>query len=168
MSFLDHFTNWLEDLDMMYPVHRNSDQMIFRAPQIYYRPWNNLLASNEGRGMSIVQADKDKFQVFLDVQQFNPKEINVKVVDSYVVVEAKHEEKEDEHGWISREFIRKYMIPEQCDIDQVTSTLSSDGILSISAPRKEKAVTQNERSITIEQTGQPALKETPKESKEEK
>jgi len=115
-----------------------------------------------------VQADKNKFQVILDVQQFKPEEIDVKVVDKCVVVEAKHEEKKDEHGWISRQFVRKYMIPEQCDIEQVTSTLSSDGVLSIVAPRKEKPETQNERTIKIEQTGKPALQEKPDEKKAEK
>ncbi|KOC70256.1 Protein lethal(2)essential for life [Habropoda laboriosa] len=141
-----------------------------RNPLMYYRPWNELLRKTEGGGTSTVKADKDKFQVILDVQQFKPDEINVKVADRCVIVEAKHEEKQDEHGWISRQFTRKYIIPEQCDIDQVTSTLSSDGMLSITAPRKDDPKTQNERSITIEQTGKPALKENTeeKEEKEEK
>jgi len=118
--------------------------------------------------MSTVKADKDKFQVILDVQQFKPEEINVKVVDKFVVIEAKHEEKQDEHGWISRQFVRKYMIPEQCDIDQVTSSLSSDGMLSITAPRKDKPKTQNERAIKIEHTGKPAIQEKVQEKAQEK
>jgi len=134
----------------------------------YYRPWGELLRSREEGGMSTVKADKDKFQVILDVQQFKPEEINVKVVDKFVVIEAKHEEKQDEHGWISRQFVRKYMIPEQCDIDQVTSSLSSDGMLSITAPRKDKPKTQNERAIKIEHTGKPAIQEKVQEKAQEK
>lgn len=98
------------------------------------------------------------FQVQLDVQQFKPEEIDVKVVDKYVVVSGKHEEKKDEHGWISRQFVRKYLIPEQCDVEQVKSSLSSDGVLSIMAPRKEQPELQNEKVIPIEQTGKPAVK----------
>ena len=139
-----------------------------RNPLIYYRPWGELLRKNEGGGTSTVKADKDKFQVILDVQQFKPEEINVKIVDKYVVVEGKHEEKQDEHGWISRQFTRRYMIPEQCDIDQVTSSLSSDGVLNIIAPRKDKPKVQNERTITIEKTGKPALKETEEKTEEKK
>lgn len=142
------------------------DRRPSKTPLLYYRPWGELLRSSEGGGTSTVQADKDKFHVILDVQQFKPEEINVKVVDKCVVVEAKHGEKQDDHSWVSRQFVRKYLIPEQCDIDQVTSTLSSDGVLSITAPRKDKEITQNERSVTIEQTGKPALKEA--EKKEEK
>lgn len=112
-----------------------------------------------------MKANKDKFQVILDVQQFKPEEIDVKVVDKCVIVEAKHEEKQDEHGWISRQFVRKYMIPEQCNIEEVSSSLSSDGVLTITAPRKEKSETKNERSIKIEHTGKPAIQEKQKEEK---
>ena len=104
-----------------------------------------------------MQADKDKFQVVLDVQQFEPSEIDVKLVDKFVIVTAKHEEKQDEHGWISRQFVRKYLIPEQCDIDQVASKLSSDGVLTITAPRKDQPKLENERVIKIEHTGKPAI-----------
>ncbi|KYM86572.1 Protein lethal(2)essential for life [Atta colombica] len=139
------------------------------GPVIYYnRPWGELLRSREEGGISTVKADKDKFQVMLDVQQFKPEEINVKVVDKFVIVEAKHEEKQDEHGWISRQFVRKYMIPEQCDIDQVSSSLSSDGMLSITAPRKDKPKSQIERTIKIQHTGKPAIQEKAQEKVQEK
>ncbi len=75
-------------------------------------------------------------QVSLDVQQFKPEEINVKVVDDHVVVEGKHEERQDKHGFISRQFTRRYLLPPNVNIEAVKSSLSSDGILSISAPKK--------------------------------
>lgn len=78
-----------------------------KSPMEYYRPWSELLRKGEG-GASIVVADKDKFHVNLDVQEFKPDEISVKVVDRFVIVEANHEEREDEHGWISRRFTRKH------------------------------------------------------------
>lgn len=59
-------------------------------PLLYYRPWGELLRQAEGGGTSTVKADKDKFQVILDVQQFKPEEINVKVVDKFVVVEGNY------------------------------------------------------------------------------
>lgn len=72
----------------------------------------------------------------MDVQQFKPEEINVKVVDNYLVVDAKHEEREDSHGYISRHFTRRYKIPSDVDIDAIKSKLSSDGILTLEAPKK--------------------------------
>nr|CAD7199475.1 unnamed protein product [Timema douglasi] len=96
--------------------------------------------------------------VNLDVQQFKPEEIKVKTVDNYIVVEGKHEERKDEHGFISREFQRRYLLPEGVDPQAVTSTLSSDGILSIAAPKVVPAV-GNERAVPITHTNAPAIKQ---------
>ncbi|XP_063981208.1 protein lethal(2)essential for life-like [Diachasmimorpha longicaudata] len=189
------FSNWWEDLDrphrlvdqdfglqlepeqllsphLLSRYFHPSDYHRPRHPLVYHRPWAELLRKTD-TGASTVNADKNKFQVILDVQQFKPDEINVKVVDKCVVVEAKHEEKQDEHGWISRQFVRKYMIPEQCDIDQVASNLSSDGVLTITAPRKQVPKVEGEKIIKIEHTGKPAIRETgdaghKKESKDDK
>ncbi|XP_029054437.2 protein lethal(2)essential for life-like [Osmia bicornis bicornis] len=128
-----------------------------KATDIYYRPLNELLRRGES-GASTIMADKDTFKVILDVQQFKPEEINVKLVDRFIVVEAKHEEKRDEHGFISRQFVRKYLLPEQVDENQLASNISSDGILTITAPLKKTEGKPNERTIKIEFTGKPAIR----------
>ncbi|XP_008551690.1 protein lethal(2)essential for life [Microplitis demolitor] len=134
-----------------------------RFPTAYYRPWADLMRDDE-KGTSVIKADKDKFQVSLDVQQFKPEEINVKVQDNFIVVEGKHEEKSDEHGTVSRQFVRKYLIPEQCMPDKATSSLSTDGVLTITAPRKPEAIeAKKEKPIKIEFTGKPSIEhEEPK------
>lgn len=123
----------------------------------YYRPWRHLAAAVRDQGSSI-KTDKDKFQVNLDVQHFAPEEISVKTVDGYIVVEGKHEEKQDEHGYVSRQFVRKYALPEGTSADTVESRLSSDGVLSITAPRKPPAAVEGSRAVPIQQTG-PVRKE---------
>ncbi|XP_050669827.1 protein lethal(2)essential for life-like [Leptidea sinapis] len=126
---------------------------IVAVPQInnnYYRPWRNIGASGEG---SSIKADKDKFQINLDVQHFAPEEISVKTADGFLVVDGKHEEKQDEHGFISRSFTRRYQLPEGIDEASLTSKLSSDGILSISAPLQVPPKSSNERIVPIIQTG---------------
>ncbi|CAL7948312.1 unnamed protein product [Xylocopa violacea] len=127
------------------------------ALDLYYRPLAELLRRSGG-GTSTITADKDTFKVILDVQQFKPEEINVKLVDRLVVIEAKHEEKRDEHGYISRQFVRKYLLPEQVDESQLASNISSDGVLTITAPVKEVEKKSNERNIKIELTGKPAIR----------
>lgn len=92
------------------------------------------------------------FQVCMDVQQFSPNEISVKTVDNSIIVEGKHEERQDEHGFISRQFTRRYALPKGFDPNSVVSTLSSDGVLTVSAP-KPQALENNERVISIQQTG---------------
>lgn len=87
-------------------------------------------------------------QVILDVQQFSPDEITVKTVDNHVIVEAKHEEKQDEHGYISRHFVRRYVLPPSHDLANVTSTLSSDGVLTITAPKKVRSIEPRQSALT--------------------
>jgi crystallin alpha B len=98
------------------------------------------------------------FQVNLDVQQFKPSELTLKTVNDYVVVEGKHEERQDEHGFISRQFQRRYKLPADIELDTVVSQLSSDGVLTISAPKKALPPSGNERVVPITHTQAPALK----------
>lgn len=120
-----------------------------------------------GKG-AVTTVGKDGFQVSLDVQQFKPSEVTVKLQDNTVVIEGKHEEREDQHGYISRHFTRKYVLPKEVDIEQLASSLSSDGILTIKAPKKQAAI-EGERVIQIQQTGpaRNSIKENPKDPKDE-
>lgn len=99
-------------------------------------------------------ANKDGFQVNVNVQDYSPDELSVKAVDNTIVVEGKHEERQDEHGFISRQFTRRYTIPNGYDIKSCISHLSSDGILTLKAPPLAKTIEDNNiRAINIEQTG---------------
>ncbi|KAL0278687.1 UNVERIFIED_CONTAM: hypothetical protein PYX00_000437 [Menopon gallinae] len=122
----------------------------------YVRPWRDFNRQNSGS--STLQVDQDKFQVILDVQQFAPNEITVKTNNNTIIVEGKHEEKQDEHGFISRHFIRKYLLPEDTEPLNITSNLSSDGVLTITAPKKVTPAVTGERTIPINQTGVPAAR----------
>nr|XP_029721748.1 protein lethal(2)essential for life [Aedes albopictus] len=122
---------------------------------IYNRPWRHSgIAARQDSG-STIHADKDKFQINLDVQQFSPTEISVKASDNSIIIEGKHDEKQDDHGYISRHFIRRYTIPPGHDANQIKSSISSDGILSISAPKRAITDAEGHKSIPITQTGQP-------------
>lgn len=93
------------------------------------------------------------FQVCMDVSQFKPSELTVKTVDNIVVVEGKHEEREDDHGMIQRHFVRKYTLPKDYDPKDVHSTISSDGVLTVKAPPPPSKALKNERVVQIQQTG---------------
>jgi crystallin alpha B len=100
--------------------------------------------------------DKNSFEVKLDVQRFTPEELNVNLVDNFVVIEGKHE-KVDEHGLISRHFVRKYKIPGDMKSENITCNLSSDGVLLLSAPRMIEEPKVNERTVPINFTVKPAV-----------
>lgn len=97
--------------------------------------------------------NKDHFQASIDVQQFDPEDITVKLADNTVTVEGKHEERQDEHGYISRHFVRKYVLPEEYDTEKLQSKLSSDGVLNIIAPKKSDGKEKVYREIPIALTG---------------
>ncbi|KAH8037928.1 hypothetical protein HPB51_018416 [Rhipicephalus microplus] len=90
-------------------------------------------------GVSEVVNDDSKFEVRLDVSFFNPNDITVKVLGTdSVLVHGKHEERQDEHGFVSREFTRRYMLPPDVDPEQVSSEFLADeeGVLVIRAAKK--------------------------------
>jgi crystallin, alpha B len=89
-----HFGTTLRKNDLLSSL---ANTHISRASP-YFRPYD---LSRQDSG-STVNAEKDKFQIILDVQQFTPDEISVKTNDKFIIVEGKHEEKPDEHGFISR------------------------------------------------------------------
>lgn len=142
----------LRIMDSFYPLSLPNSAV----SDLYYRPWVDLFKLDD-RGTSTITADKHIFKVMLDVHQFKPEEINVKIVNRYIVVEGKHEEKRDEHGFISRQFVRRYLLPNQADADKVSSNISTDGILTIMTPLKESLEKPNEKKIKIELTGKPAV-----------
>lgn len=102
-----------------------------------------------------MRLEKDRFVIYLDVKHFSPDELSVNVSEDYITVHAKHEDRQDDHGFVSREFLRKYRLPAGVSSADITSSLSSDGVLTITAPR---CATAPERNIPIscdEKTGKP-------------
>lgn len=106
---------------------------------------------------------KDGFEVSLDVGHFLPNEITVKTDHQSIVIHAKHEEKQDDHGHISRQFTRRYDLPGGFKPEDVTSALSSDGVLTIKCPKPQGS---NVRHVQIQQTG--PVKQSIKANEEKK
>lgn len=82
-----------------------------------------------------VKVGKDKFQLTIDVHHFSKDEIRVKARQEYVIIEGK-QEKKTKRGFVMRQFVRKFKLPEGCNPESMESKLSPDGLLTITAPRK--------------------------------
>ncbi|RVE67876.1 hypothetical protein OJAV_G00086140 [Oryzias javanicus] len=82
----------------------------------------------------------DTWGVSMDVAHFSPAEISLSVRDGFLEVRGKHEEKPDQHGFISRCFTRKYRLPAEVNAAKLVSSLSVDGILTVEAPVPETSV----------------------------
>jgi HSP20 family molecular chaperone IbpA len=75
-------------------------------------------------------------KVTLHLGDFKSDEINVKLVDRNLVIHAEHKEKPDEHGHISRNIKRSYILPRNTDFDNLSATFSDDGSLVVCAQKK--------------------------------
>lgn len=167
MALLPHILNELSD-----PFHNSFGLGLFSGDSwdplpSYRRYMNSSLRDLDGVDRN-THIGKDGFQVSMDVQHFAPNEISVKTVDNSIVVEGKHEERQDDHGYISRQFTRRYELPKEFNTQDVVTTLSSDGILTVKAP-PAAALQDNVRHVQIQQTGPARLniknKEEPKDKK---
>ncbi|KAG8434479.1 hypothetical protein GDO86_012743 [Hymenochirus boettgeri] len=137
--FDQHFGEHLHEGDL-FPASSFLSPFLFRYPFLRLPSWIDS-------GLSEMKFEKDKFSVNVDVKHFSPEELTVKVVGEYIEIHGKHEERQDEHGYISRDFHRTYKIPSDVDHHSITSSLSPDGVLTVSGPRKQSDVP--ERSIPI-------------------
>lgn len=100
-----------------------------------------------------VSDNSEKFQVTVDTHGYKPDELQVKVKDHVITVEAKHEEKKEESNnksFASRQFSRSYTLPKDCKMEDVKSNLSADGVLMITAPKVMQAIKDASRKVPIE------------------
>ncbi|KAM4620351.1 alpha-crystallin B chain-like [Polymixia lowei] len=107
-----------------------------------YLRWLNL----SDNGHTELRVEKDRYVIYLDVKHFSPEELSVNVSEDFITVHAKHDDKQGDHGFVSREFLRKYKLPVGIASVDVTSSLSCDGVLTVTAPRSS---TIPEHSIPI-------------------
>merc|ERR1712018_165414 len=91
--------------------------------------------------------DDTKFEVTVDTHDFKPEEVEVKVKDNVVTIAAKHEENEDQvqpnstkKSHMSKKLTHSYKLPSSCKTENVTSKLTSPGLVMVSAPKTAKAV----------------------------
>ncbi|XP_012234752.1 protein lethal(2)essential for life [Linepithema humile] len=165
------FRNWWDEVDRFHreveehfqllTVRERDPWQISRIPSVRetFRPWRRIFENLDRQvgGAAIVERNDDKYQVIVDVQQFAPEEVTVRTDDRCITVEARHGQRKDNHGYISREFIRRYLLPRGYDIGHVKPSLSSDGILTITAPRLVLPA-PGERIVPVRRTYLPAIK----------
>jgi len=88
----------------------------------------------EPRGRAIVEErGQTKLKLEFDVHEFQPGEVQVKVLGTNILqVSAEHEERGDD-GYQRRTFLRQYTLPKGVDSEHIRPTLTKDGVLTIEA-----------------------------------
>lgn len=123
-----------------------------RSNSVFDRDERSLFAANsEQNGISRVQYDDDSYKIHVNVEKYKPEELVIKTVDNTVIVEAKHEEKTPEgRSYSTSSFNQSFTLPRGVNPESVTSALSKEGVLTISAPLPKALKSSNpERLVPI-------------------
>lgn len=102
---------------------------------VHFRPAALTWIKHSRAIRPIIKVGKEKFQLTIDVQNFDKDEIRVKARPEYVVIEGKQERK-TKRGCVMRQFVRKFKLPQGCSPENMDSKLSPDGVLTFTALRK--------------------------------
>jgi len=78
-------------------------------------------------------SDQKTLRLRFDVAQYRPEEVTVKTVDNKLLVYAKHEEKSPTKSCY-REYNQEFLLPRGTNPELITSSLSTDGVLTVTAP----------------------------------
>ena len=88
-----------------------------RKHVVYIQLWEGLLALHSIIIVGViilfqVKYNDKVFEVTMNVSQYAPEELELKVIENKLIVTGKHEETKDEHGTVASEFTRQFLIPE--------------------------------------------------------
>merc|ERR1711971_294102 len=101
-----------------------------------------------------VSYDQDKFQVEFNVQDYTPEELSIKTEGDVLIVLAKHETKaEGGQSFVSKQFEQRFSLPSGVKPEKISSSLSKDGFLTVTAPRDQQPAISAFKKKPVEQQG---------------
>ncbi|XP_037777726.1 LOW QUALITY PROTEIN: uncharacterized protein LOC119574521 [Penaeus monodon] len=120
----------------------------FEDDLLSYRRMRDLNLTEDNQALSVSQ-DNTSHQVVIDVRDFMDGDIKVKVVDdSELVIEGNVEKRQD--GAVSKNtFCRRFSFPGLLSEDTVSSSMSADGVLTVTVPKKSSLTNKDGQTIKI-------------------
>lgn len=120
----------------MSPQMRARVESLLKPPyDVLDDPWYDSfpsLSSFFNKGKDIASSKTvNNFNLFLHINEFKQNEINVKTLDGFITIEAKHD-----GDTVSREFKRSYQLPEDIDPSTLVSNFNEKGLLVVKAFKK--------------------------------
>jgi len=98
-----------------------------------------------------VSYDQNKFEVEFDVSDYTPEELSIKTEGDILIVLAKHETKaEGGQSFVSKQFEQRFSLPSGVKPEKITSKLSKEGILTVTAPRESIALSAYKKKGALE------------------
>lgn len=100
-------------------------------------------------GMKTTRTEDGTLQLAIDVSQYKPEEISVRLCDDNLVVEAKTESSEND-SYHKAEFKRWVKLPQDVKHEAIKSTLTADKKLVVEVPCNKPIQTERSRNIPID------------------
>merc|ERR1712168_1522383 len=135
-------------------LQQSSQQPLSQPPAHAYPavPDRAMSQSSDMSPKAKVSYDADKFQVEFNVEDYTPEELSIKTEGDVLIVLAKHETKgASGQSFVSKQFEQRFSLPSGVKIEKIASSLSKDGVLTVSAPRENLAITSG---VIENKTGQ--------------
>ena len=134
----------LEDSSLLSPTH-------WVHHGIFDDDFHSVLKTDSQDCSTIRQVeDETKLEVHLDTSGYRPDELRVEVEGGLVRVEGKHEERSQAgQVMVSRQFQRRYGLPQGAREEEVVSSLSKDGVLVVTAPKQRLHQGTEGRTVNI-------------------
>merc|ERR1711963_9008 len=121
---------------------RRSGRMPWLMPRKWMIPqlWDEEIFSNSRDSHLLgLQEDETKMEISLDTTGYKPDELKVQVREGELCVEGKHEERSEAgQVMVSRQFSKRYGLPQGAKRLEVMSNLSQDGVIVITVPKEKK------------------------------
>ena len=106
----------------------------------------NRRVSSSLPSFEIINTD-EKFQIAVDVPGINPDDMDVSIDNNVLTLSGKRQEQSDNYSYSSK-FSQSFSLDPTIDTDKVTASLSH-GVLTVSAPKEWKQVTDTVKKIPI-------------------
>merc|ERR1719411_2219138 len=127
-------------------TQQREDKRSGRLPWLMPRKWmipqlwdEEIFSSSRDSHLLGLQEDDTKMEISLDTTGYKPDELKVQVRDGELSVEGKHEEKSEAgQVMVSRQFSKRYGLPQGAKREAVMSNLSQDGVMVITVPKEKK------------------------------
>merc|ERR1712241_470500 len=98
-----------------------------------------------------VTYDQNKSQVEFNVSEYLPEELSIKTEGEVLIVLAKHETKaEGGQSYVSKQFEQRFSLPSGVKPEKISSSLSKEGVLTVTAPRENLAAIGATRKTSLE------------------
>ncbi|CEF70447.1 Protein lethal(2)essential for life [Strongyloides ratti] len=78
-----------------------------------------------------IKDTSSEFSIKMDVSKFSPNKLNVDIRGRCLIVKGKCQEKDKNSITVKKTFIRSYSLPHNVKVEEISSELSDEGVLTI-------------------------------------